>query len=206
MSPTGTQRDTVRNLFHQKGLVRMRDLRDAGVASETVARLVREGAVTRVARGLYQLAEAVPDARRSFAEASALVPKGVTCLISALQFHELTLQMPSVVWIAIDRTGWKPKVEYPPIRFVRFSSRALREGVKRHLIEGIEVPIFEPAKTIVDCFRYRNKIGLDIALEGLREGLRTKRATPDQLWEFARTARVWSVIRPYVEAMVADGA
>ena len=114
--------------------------------------------------------------------------------------------MPSVVWIAIDRTGWKPKVEYPPMRFVRFSSRALREGMKRHLIEGIEVPIFEPAKTIVDCFRYRNKIGLDIALEGLREGLRTKRATPDQLWEFARTARVWSVIRPYVEAMVADGA
>jgi predicted transcriptional regulator of viral defense system len=206
MSPTGTQRDTVRNLFHQKGLVRMRDLRDAGVGSETVARLVREGAVTRVARGLYQLAEAVPDARRSFAEASALVPKGVTCLISALQFHELTLQMPSVVWIAIDRTGWKPKVEYPPIRFVRFSSRALREGVRRHLIEGIEVPIFEPAKTIVDCFRYRNKIGLNIALEGLREGLRTKRATADQLWEFARTARVWSVMRPYVEAMAADGA
>lgn len=198
----GTQRDTVRNLFHQKGLVRMRDLRDAGVGSETVARLVREGAVTRVARGLYQLAEAVPDARRSFAEASALVPKGVICLISALQFHELTLQMPSVMWIAIDRTGWKPKFEHPPIRFVRFSSRALREGVKRHLIEGIEVPIFEPAKTIVDCFRYRNKIGLDIALEGLR----TKRATPDQLWEFARTARVWSVMRPYVEAMVADGA
>ena len=206
MSPTGTQRDTVRNLFHQKGLVRMRDLRDAGVGSETVARLVREGAVMRVARGLYQLAEAVPDARRSFSEASALVPKGVICLISALQFHELTLQMPSVVWIAIDRTGWKPKIEYPPIRFVRFSSRALREGVKRHLIEGIEVPIFEPANTIVDCFRYRNKIGLDIALEGLRAGLRTKRATPDQLWEFARTARVWSVMRPYVEAMVADGA
>jgi predicted transcriptional regulator of viral defense system len=206
MSPTGTQRDTVRNLFHHKGLVRMRDLRDAGVGSETVARLVREGAVTRVTRGLYQLADAVPEARRSFAEASALVPKGVICLISALQLHELTLQMPSVVWIAIDRTGWKPKVEYPPIRFARFSSRALREGVKRHLIEGIEVPIFEPAKTIVDCFRYRNKIGLSIALEGLREGLRTKRATPDQLWEFACMARVWSVMRPYVEAIVADGA
>jgi predicted transcriptional regulator of viral defense system len=206
MSPTRTQRETVRNLFRQKGLVRMRDLRDAGVGAETIARLVREGAVTRVARGLYQLAEAMPDARRSFTVASALVPKGVICLISALQFHELTLQMPSAVWIAIDRTGWKPKVEYPPIRFVRFGSRALKEGVKRHLIEGIEVPIFEPAKTIVDCFRYRNKIGLDVAMEGLREGLRTKRATPDRLWEFARTARVWSVMRPYVEAMVADGA
>lgn len=206
MSQHTTQRDTARNLFREKGLVRMRDLRDAGVGAETVARLVREGEITRVARGLYQLAGSMPDARRSFAEASALVPKGVICLTSALQFHELTLQMPSAVWIAIDRTGWKPKVEYPPIRFVRFSSRALKEGVKRHLIDGIEVPIFEPAKTIVDCFRYRNKIGLDIALEGLREGLRTKRATPDQLWEFARTARVWSVMRPYVEAMVADDA
>jgi len=184
----------------------MRDLRDAGIGSETVARLAREGEITRVARGLYQLADYMPDARRSFAEASALVPRGVICLTSALQFHELTLQMPSAVWIAIDRTGWKPKVEYPPIRFVRFSSRALKGGVKRHLIDGIEVPIFEPAKTIVDCFRYRNKIGLDVALEGLREGLRTKRVTPDQLWEFARTARVWSVMRPYVEAMVADGA
>lgn len=184
----------------------MRDLREAGVGAETVARMVREGVVIRVARGLYQLADAMPDPRHSFAEASALVPKGVICLTSALQFHELTLQMPSAVWIAIERTGWKLKVEYPPIRFVRFGSQALNEGVKRHSIEGIEVPIFEPAKTIVDCFRYRNKIGLDIALEGLREGLRTKRATPDQLWEFARSARVWSVMRPYVEAMVADGA
>ena len=184
----------------------MRDLRRAGVGAETVARLVREGAVIRVARGLYQLADAMPDTQRSFAVASALVPKGVICLTSALPFHELTLQMPSAVWIAIDRTGWKPKVEYPPIRFVRFSGHALAGGVKRHLIEGIEVPIFEPAKTIVDCFRYRNKIGLDIALEGLHEGLRGRRVTPDQLWEFARTARVWSVMRPYVEAMVADGA
>lgn len=207
MSQTDTtQRDTAQTLFQQKGLVRMRDLRDAGVGAETVARMVRDGVVIRVARGLYQLEDAMPDPRRSFAEASALVPKGVICLTSALQFHELTLQMPSAVWIAIERTGWKPKVDYPPIRFVRFSSQALKEGVERHSIEGIEVPIFEPAKTIVDCFRYRNKIGLDIALEGLREGLRTRRVTPDQLWEFARSARVWSVMRPYVEAMVADGA
>ena len=201
-----TQRDTAQTLLQQKGLVRMRDLRDAGVGAETVARMVRDGVVMRVARGLYQLSDAMPDPRRSFAEASALVPKGVICLTSALQFHELTLQMPSAVWIAIERTGWKPKVEYPPIRFVRFGSQTLREGVKRHSIEGIEVPIFEPARTIVDCFRYRNKIGLDVALEGLREVLRTKRATPDQLWEFARSARVWSVMRPYVEALVADGA
>jgi len=158
-----------------------------------------------VARGLYQLANANPDPRHSLAEASALVPKGVICLTSALQFHELTLQMPSAVWMAIDRTGWKPNLEYPPVRFVRFSGHALAGGVKRHPIEGIEVPVFEPAKSIVDCFRYRNKIGLDIALEGLREGLRSGRVTSDQLWEFARTTRAWSVMRPYVEAMVADG-
>ena len=206
MSPRPTkQRDTALHLLGQRGLVRMPDLRAAGVGPETVARLVRDGTVVRVARGLYELADTIPDTRRSLAEASALVPKGVICLTSALQFHELTLQMPSAVWIAIDRTGWKPKVEYPPVRFVRFSGHALTGGVKWHPIEGIDVPIFEPAKSIVDCFRYRNKIGLDIALEGLREGLRSGRVTPDQLWEFARTARVWSVMRPYIEAMVADG-
>ena len=206
MSQTSTnQRDTVLCVCRQRGLVRMRDLRSAGVGPETVARLVREGIVAHVARGLYQLADAVPDPRRSLAEASARVPKGVICLTSALQFHELTLQMPSVVWMAIDRTGWKPKVEYPPVRFVRFSGHTLAAGVKRHLIEGIEVPIFDSAKSIVDCFRYRNKIGLDIALEGLREGLRSGRVTPDQLWDFAHMARVWSVMRPYVEATVADG-
>lgn len=183
----------------------MRDLREAGAGPETVARLVRGGEVTRVARGLYQQADATPDVWRSFAEASALVPRGVVCLTSALQFHGLTLQMPPAVWVAIDRTGWKPRVEHPPIRFVRFSGRALTEGVKRHPIDGIEVPVSEPARTIVDCFRYRNKIGLNIALEGLREGLETRRATPDQLWESARTARAWSVMRPYVEAMAADG-
>ena len=206
MSPAPTkQRDTALHLFGQRGLVRMADLRDAGVGPETVARLVRDGIASRVARGLYELADTIPAPQRSLAEASARVPKGVICLTSALQFHELTLQMPSAVWIAINRTGWKPQVDYPPIHFVWFSDHALAGGVKRHLIEGIDVPIFEPAKSIVDCFRYRNKIGLDIALEALREGLRSGRVTPDQLWEFARRARVWSVMRPYVEAMIADG-
>ena len=154
--------------------------------------------------GLCQTADAIPDSQRSPEEASVGVPRGVIGLISALQFLELTLQMPSAVWIDIDRTGWKPEVEYPPIRFVPFSGHGLAGGVKRHLIKGIAVPIFGPAKSIVDCFRYRNRIGLDIALERLREGLRGGRVTPDQLWEIASTVRVWSVMRPYVEAMVVD--
>ena len=201
-----TQRETACALLGEKGLVRMREFRDAGVGAETVARLVRDGAVERIARGLYQLSGAMPDPRHNFSEASALVPKGVICLTSALQFHEMTLQMPSAVWMAIDRTGWKPKIGYPPIRFVRFGTRAMSEDVTYHQIDGVAVPIFEPARTIVDCFRYRNKIGLDIALESLREGLRAKRVTPDQLWKFARSARVWTVMRPYVETMVIDGA
>lgn len=205
LSPT-TQRETACALLGEKRLVRMREFRDAGVGAETVARLVRDGAVERIARGLYQLSDATPDPRHNLAEASALVPKGVICLTSALQFHELTLQMPSALWMAIDRSGWKPIVRYPPIRFVRFGTTSMSEGVERHEIDGVAVPIFGPSKTIVDCFRYRNKIGLDIALESLREGLRAKRVTPDQLWKFARSARVWTVMRPYVEAMVADGA
>lgn len=207
MSQTASAQRAKAQAILQKGrLVRLRDLMQAGVGPETMARLVRDGIAVRPARGLYQLADATLDAHHTLAEAAALVPKGVVCLTSALQFHELTLQMPSAVWMAIDRTGWKPRVDYPPIRFVRFSGRALTEGVERHRVEGVEVKVFEPAKTIVDCFRYRNKIGLDIALEGLKEGLRRRRVTPDQLWRFAQHARVWSVMRPYVEAVVADGA
>jgi predicted transcriptional regulator of viral defense system len=138
------------------------------------------------------------------AEAAVLVPKGVVCLTSALQYHELTRQTPSAVWMAVERTAWRPKIDYPRIRFVRFTGPALTEGIERHRIEGIEVPIADPARTIVDCFRYRAKVGLDVALEGLREGRR--RCTPDQLWRCARKARVWSVMNPYVEAMVSDGA
>jgi predicted transcriptional regulator of viral defense system len=112
-----------------------------------------------VARGLYQRANASSDAGHSLAEAAALVPNGVVCLISTLQFHELTLQMPSKVWMAIDRTAWRPRIEYPPVRFVRFSGTTLTAGVKRHRIEGVEVTITDPARTIVDCFRYRGKSG-----------------------------------------------
>jgi predicted transcriptional regulator of viral defense system len=138
------------------------------------------------------------------AEAAVLVPKGVVCLISALQYHELTLQMPAAVWMAIERTAWRPKIDYPRIRFVRFAEGSLTDGVVHHLVGGIEVPITEPAKTIVDCFRYRAKVGLDVAMEGLRAGLRRRRCTPDDLWRYAGKARVWSVMRPYVEAMLSD--
>ena len=187
-------------------MLRARDFAAHGISPETLSRLVRDGVVVRPARGLYQLADGPSDARHALAEAATLVPKGVICLISALQFHGLTLQMPSTVWMAIERTAWRPRIDHPPIRFVRFTPAALSEGVERHRIEGIEVAITDPARTIVDCFRYRTKIGIDVALEGLREGLRQRKATSDQLWRHATEARIWSTMKPYVEATVADGA
>ena len=187
-------------------MLRLKDFATEGISPETLSRLVREAAVVRPARGLYQLGSAKTDAAHTLAEAAALVPNGVICLTSALQFHGLTLQMPSFVWMAIDRTAWRPKISHPRIHFVRFSEAGLAAGVSRHRIDGVEVPITEPAKTIVDCFRYRNKIGIDVAMEGLREGLRQRLCTYDGLWSYARKARAWSVMRPYMEAMAANGA
>ena len=206
MPPTVAQRRRALDLLKARGMLRLKDFVAAGIGPETLARLVREQAVVRPARGLYQLPDADVDAAHSLAEAAVRVPKGVVCLVSALQYHGLTLQMPSVVWMAIDRAAWRPKIDHPPVRFVRFSGSALTEGVERHRIENIDVPITDPARTIVDCFRYRTKIGLDVAMEGLREGLRRRRCTPDELWRYASKARVWSVMRPYVEAMVSDAA
>ena len=200
------QRTRALDLLMARGMVRLKDFRAEGIAPETIARLVREDAIIRAARGLYQLPDAEFEAAHTLAEAAALVPKGIVCLISALQFHDLTLQMPSAVWMAIERTAWRPRIDYPRIRFVRFTGQFLINGVTRHRIEGVDVPITDPARTIVDCFRYRGKVGLNVALEGLREGLRRRAFTSDELWRFARDARVWSIMRPYVEAMVSDDA
>jgi predicted transcriptional regulator of viral defense system len=183
-------------------MLRLRDFALEGIGRQTLERLVEERAVVRRARGLYQLASAELETSHTLAEAALLVPKGAVCLISALQFHGLTLQMPSAVWMAVERTGWRPKFDYPPIRFVRWTARAFDEGIETHSIEGVSVRITNPARTVVDCFRYRNKIGIDVALEGLREALRARRVSTDELWQRAQRARVWSVMKPYVDATV----
>jgi predicted transcriptional regulator of viral defense system len=201
-----SQRTRALDLLKDKGMLRLKDFIAEDITPETLARLVRDKQILRPARGLYQLPDTQIDAAHTLVEASVLVPKGIVCLISALQFHELTLQMPSAVWMAIERTAWRPTSSYPPIRFVRFSGWAMTEGVERYPIQSRQVPITNPARTIVDCFRYRNKIGIDIAMEGLREGIRRRKCTPDQLWQYAKTARVWTVMRPYVEAVTANVA
>lgn len=201
-----TQRTRALNLLKARGMLRLKDFIAENIEPETLARLVRDETIIRPARGLYQLPDTKIDAAYMFAEAAVLVPKGIVCLISALQFHELTLQMPSAIWMAIERSAWRPTISYPPIRFVRFSGWAMTEGVERYPIQSREVPITNPARTVVDCFRYRNKIGLDTAMEGLREGIRHHKCTPDELWRYAKKARIWTVMRPYVESVVSHGA
>ena len=201
-----SQGDRAVALLGQHGAMRRSELSDAGVHPETLARLVEDGALIRVARGLYELADADITASHNLAEVAKLVPRGVVCLISALQYHGLTLQMPSRVWVAIGARARRPTFAYPAIRVVRFGGRALALGVEMHRIDGVAVPIFNPAKTVVDCFRFRKHVGLDVALEGLHGVVRSEKAKPAEIVRYARGTRIWSVLRPYLETVVADGA
>jgi len=200
-----TQRARATAFLKTEGMARLSELIAEGVTASTVSRLEREGAIIRLARGLYQLPDASIDAHHSLAEAAKLVPKGVICLASSLAYHELTDQIPAKVWIAIGPKVWRPKFLYPPARFAHFPSTHLRTGVERHTIDGVDVPIFGVAKTIADLFRYRRIVGVNVALEGLREALRKKKTTPVQIAKFATDARVWKTMEPYVSALTTDG-
>ena len=156
----------------------------------------------RIGRGLYSLPDVEATVYHGIAQASKVVPKGVICLLSALRFHEIGTQVPHEVWIAIDRKSARPKARNPKMRIVRFSAKALTEGIDKHSIEGVPVKIYNPAKTVADCFKYRNKIGLDVALEALREAIRERKCTIDELWQYAKICRVTNIMRPYMEAIV----
>jgi predicted transcriptional regulator of viral defense system len=166
-----------------------------------LTRLVHRGLLERVGRGLYTLPDAEATEQRTLAEAAARVPHGVVCLLSALRFHELTTQSPPQVWMAIPHKAWAPRADRPPLRVVRMSGAALEAGIQTHRIEGVPVRVFSPAKTVADCFKFRNKVGLDVALEALRDYRRAHPAGTDELWRFARIDRVARVIRPYLEAL-----
>jgi predicted transcriptional regulator of viral defense system len=182
-------------------MVRVRDLAAHRIHPEYLRRLCRQGLLTRTTRGLYVPADASPTENRTLAEASKRVPAAVVCLLSALRFHGLTTQLPFEVWLAIDRRARRPRDAQLPLRIVRFSGPALTTGVQHHTIEGVSVKVYSPAKTVADCFKYRIKIGLDVALEALRDCRRQRRATPDDIWQAARICRVARVMRPYLEAL-----
>lgn len=202
MPPT-TDRDRTLKLARRRQGVTARELAEAGIHRQVLSRLVAEGEIERVARGLYRRPEQPISEHHGLAIAAAAVPHGVVCLLSALQYHGIGTQLPSEVWMAIDRRARRPALRYPPLRIVRYSGTALTTGVERHTVEGRTVKVYTVAKTLADCFKYRNKIGLDVALEALREAWRERRFTMDQLDRYAAICRVQRVMRPYLEAIAA---
>ncbi|MDI9630455.1 MAG: type IV toxin-antitoxin system AbiEi family antitoxin domain-containing protein [Acidobacteriota bacterium] len=201
--PATTDRDRVLELARRASGVTPRDLAQAGIHRQALTRLVNEGKIERVARGLYRLASRPITENHGLAVAATAVPKGVVCLLSALQYHGLGTHLPAEVWMALDRRAWRPRLAWPPLRIVRFTGEALTQGVEHHTIEGRAVKIYGVTKTIADCFKYRNKIGLDVALEALREAWHGKRFTMEELDRYAAICRVQRIMQPYLEALTA---
>ena len=196
-----THMEELTELLHQRGMIRPRDAAKLGIAPEYFQRLSAAGRIERVSRGLYRLVEAPLSEHHDLALVAARVPHGTICLLSALAFHRLGTQLPFEVWLAVGRNAGVPRLELPHIRLMRFSADTFTTGVETHLIEGVQVKVFSPAKTVADCFKFRNQIGLDVALEALREYRRGRRGTLDELWRMAQVCRVANVMRPYLEAI-----
>jgi predicted transcriptional regulator of viral defense system len=188
-------------LTRRKRLFRLSEVTAAGVHHEYVRRLTRQGKLTRLARGLYALPTHEPTEHHTLAEVAMCVPKGVFCLLTALRFHGLGTQNPREVWLAVDRRAGIPRVGFTPVRTVRISGTALTAGVDEHDIEGVHVRLTSPARTVVDCFKFRNKIGIDVAVEALRDYRRVRKWTVEELWRQAERLRLARVIRPYWDAM-----
>jgi predicted transcriptional regulator of viral defense system len=179
-----------------------RDLAANGLSTVTLSRLVAAGKLKRVARGIYSLPGRPLSEHRSLAEVAIRVPRGVVCLLSALRVHGIGTQAPSAVWLAIPHRMPAPRLDQPELRVVRMSGAALSEGVAHFRVDGVDVAVFDPAKTVADCFKFRNKIGLDVALEALREAWRERKVTMDDLSRYADVNRVAKVMQPYLQALV----
>ena len=193
--------DHLLELARKRQVLRSRDLAAIGIPRRLLGELTAAGVLIRTSRGIYALAKADPSPHRSLVEAATRLPSGVVCLLSALRFHELTTQNPWQVWMAIGPNDRKPKNDDPPLRIVRFSGKLKTEGIEHHRMEGVDIHVYSAAKTVVDCFRFRNKIGVDVAVEALREAWNGKKVTADELWRFATLGRVTRIIRPYFESL-----
>jgi predicted transcriptional regulator of viral defense system len=198
-----SQRERLMALAREVGVVTPRDARAVGVHHQVLTRLVREGILERIERGRYRLPDAEITEHHGLVAATAAVPRGVVCLLSALAFHGVGTQLPRRVWLAIERRSRKPKSAWPPLEVVRFSGAAFTEGIEVHELEGREVRIYNLPKTLADAFKYRNKIGLDVALEALHDAWRSQVVGIDEIERYARICRVARVMRPYLESLVA---
>lgn len=189
------------SLIRDSGLVRSRDLEQNGLSRTELQRLHARGVIDRVGRGLYRLPKAVLTENHSLAEAGMVVPGGVICLLSALRFHSLTTQNLSEVWMAIEKKGWRPARDDVRLRIVYFSAASFTSGVEEHDVGGVTVRVYSAAKTVADCFKFRNKIGVDVAVEALRDFTRRYRGGANELARYARICRVSRVMQPYLDGI-----
>lgn len=194
------ERETLR-LLRKQGIARPRELASLGVHRTQLQRLVREGLVEQVSRGIYSLASYEPSPDVAVAIVAKRVPEAVICLLTALRLHGLTTQQPREVWIALPEKARKPALDYPPVRVARFSGAALTEGIEHRRVDGVSVPVYSAAKTVADCFKYRNKIGIDVAVEALRDFTRLERGGADALARYAKICRVSKVMQPYLDSL-----
>ena len=185
----------------EHGIVRSRDIEAIGFPRQYLVRLHRQGKLNRPARGIYTLPDSDVTEHHSYAEITKRVPQATVCLLSALVFHEITTQSPASVWIALSKGARTPAVVSPSLRIVRLSGPSLTEGIDKHQVEGVAVRVYSAAKTVADCFKFRNKIGLDIAIEALKDCLHQKKASVNEIYRYAKVCRVSNVIRPYIEAL-----
>jgi len=199
LSDTHNQR--VLNLARQKGLLRASDLVAIDAPRVVLTRLTAAGLLERVGRGLYCLPDAQGSELASLMTVATKVPQAVFCLLTALQFHELTTQLPRRIWIAMPRGSHVPRFDYPPIKMVQFTGDAYTAGVEAVERDGIQLRVYNVAKTVADCFKHRNKIGLDVALEALKDARIRSKASVDEIWRYAKVCRVTNVMRPYLESI-----
>jgi predicted transcriptional regulator of viral defense system len=190
-------------LAKQRPLLRARDLTEHSLPTIVLSRLVLTGKLERVARGVYSLPGRRLSEHSSLAEVALRVPRGVICLLSALRVHGIGTQAPFEVWLALPHHTPVPKLDQPAVRTVHMSGAALTEGIEHLQVEGVSVPVYNAAKTVADCFKFRNKIGTDVALEALHDGWAQRKFTMDALWHYASINRVANVMRPYLESVTA---
>ena len=199
--PVDSNHQRILALAANQGLIRPRDLDEWSLPRVALTRLVRQGRLERVGRGLYATPGRPASEHGSMAEVARKHPQAIVCLLSALRAHGLTTQSPFELWVAIPNKSRAPRIDYPPLRVFRFSGVGLTDGVEEHLIDGVVVRVTSVARTVADCFKFRNKIGLDVALEALREAWAARRVTMDELWRYAVQCRVANVMRPYMESL-----
>lgn len=191
----------VLQMARKEGIVRMSELTKKGITRATVSRLVSEKKLKKLAPGLYCLPDTEFSEKESLVIIASRVPQAVFCLLTALQVHELTTQLPRRLWIAMPKGSHVPRIDYPPIKMVQYSNESYSDGIEIIESDNIKLKVYSSAKTIVDCFKHRNKIGLDVAIEALKEAYVKNKVTVDELWHYAKICRVTNIIRPYIEAI-----